>query len=430
MYKRKEIGKTSQAMRIGFFTSVDGWGGSEMYLRSLITNIHSMGHEVVLFGVEGTNLFADAKGAGIKCFAWKRSKGCTGSQASIGKPLESHSRLPFHQKLRRWLVKVLPCEVKLFLHKCIELANLWRLFRREPVDVMHVNVNEYEVAGIVCSLCSIPCLAMCCLFPDNEEGLLKGWLIRFTSKFYTIVASKSQTCINAWREYCNLPATKCRFIWNGVDLTKFGYKEREIVPAGRPFRILAVGRLNPMKGLDVLIRAMSMLRDQNAILWIAGHGIEKKTLARLVADLNLSSRVEFLGHVEDVVDLYQQADCTVLASVTKESFGQTLIEAMACGSPLITSDMGPFLEINVHNTTGLVVPKGDVSSLAKAIQEMMQDEGSRTQMGRHARERAEKLFSLDHMIEETMNLYTSIVETPKSTSRRGQEHGRIAGVVL
>jgi glycosyltransferase involved in cell wall biosynthesis len=146
---------------------------------------------------------------------------------------------------------------------------------------------------------------------------------------------------------------------------------------------------------------MGILRDKNVVLSVAGHGgrEDRKGLEELAADLNLLSKVKWLSHVEDVATLYRQTDCTVSASVVHESFSQTLIEAMACGSPLITSDFGPFPEINDHQVTGVVVPTGDADSMAKAISRMMEDESSRIQMGRRARERAERLFSINRSLE-------------------------------
>ncbi|MDY6839575.1 MAG: glycosyltransferase family 4 protein [Thermodesulfobacteriota bacterium] len=309
-----------------------------------------------------------------------------------------------------------PSGVAHILCDASELAACLRLFSHEPVDVMHVNINEYyEVAGIACKLRGIPCLGMCCAFPGKNEGYRQRHLTRWIPKLHTAVASKSLACINAWQRLCDLSSHKCRFIWNGVDLQKFGYKKREPAAQGRPFRLLAVGRLHPMKGLDVLVRAIRLLRNKDVVLSIAGHGEKqhKEGLERLVSDLNLSSKVRFLGYVEDVVPLYRKTDCTVSASVAHESFGQTLIEAMACGSPLITSDFGPFPEINLHKVTGLVVPAHNTSHLAMAISTMMDEEGFRIQMGRRARERAERLFSQDRMIDKTVDLYAELAENQR-----------------
>jgi glycosyltransferase involved in cell wall biosynthesis len=399
-------------MRIGFFTSVDGWGGSEIYLRSLMMRIGDMGHEVVLFGIKGTRLFSEATEAGIKCVSWKRSRRM--GPVHTGEVCKGNNRAQNGRRLKDYMRRILPSGVTLVLRRCREVVNLLHLFSHEPVDVMHVNIHVCEVAGIACRLCGIPSVGMCCLFPAEHEGRLTYWLTRSTTRLCSAVASKSRACINAWQAYCNLPAHKCRFIWNGVDLKEFKYQKREGRVPGRPFRILTVARLSPMKGLDVLIRAMKLLQDENLILSIAGHGERKdeEDLKRLVADMNLSSKVRFLGYVEDPGALYRQTDCTVLASVTHESFGQTLIEAMASGSPLITSDFGPFPEINVHNVTGLVVPTGNPSGLATAIRRMMEDEGSRIQMGRCARERVERLFPMGRMIDETVNLYAELAQKP------------------
>jgi glycosyltransferase involved in cell wall biosynthesis len=395
-------------MRIGFFTSVDGWGGSEMYLKSLMEKMEGLGHQAVLFGIEGTRLFKEAVKAGIPCVAWRRSRWMP--------PLQKNPPL---SRFRKRVLRASPPEVANLLRDCSKVAEFWRLFGNEPVDVMHVNINEYyELAGIACKLRRIPCLGMFCAFPGKNAGGLSCLLTRWTPRLYTAMAGKSQACINAWEAYCGLVIPKERFIWNGVDLKKFSYQERKPMPPGRTFRLLAVGRFHPMKGWDVLIRAMAVLDCKKVTLSIAGHGEEEhvEEMERLVGALGVSSKVQLLGYVEDVATLYRRADCTVSTSVFGESFGQTLIEAMACGSPLITSDFGPFPEINVHEVTGLVVPAGSVSSLVRAILRMMENEDLRIQMGRLGRERAERFFSAERMIAETVALYSTVAKRPGSAA--------------
>jgi glycosyltransferase involved in cell wall biosynthesis len=131
---------------------------------------------------------------------------------------------------------------------------------------------------------------------------------------------------------------------------------------------LSVRRLVPRMGLDVLLRAWSdlMVDRDNAVLLIAGDGPARNELEALARDLGIADSVRFLGRVSEDVLLraYQSADVCVVPSVALEGFGLVVLEALACGTPVIGTDVGGIPEALGGLDGTLVVPAGDAPSLA------------------------------------------------------------------
>lgn len=393
-------------MRIGYFTSIEGWGGSEIYLKSLMLGVRDKGHEVVLFGIGGTRLFEDMKAAGVKCVAWESASGVNLQEAMPESLVTKHEG---RHTLVSLFLCFLPVWSRLFSGSLRIVWCLYKLLKKSGVDVMHVNVHGYELAGIACRIAGIPSLGMHCIMPEYDPYWFRRYLIKWTGKQYSFVAGKSQACIDEWRVYCRVPENKCGYIWNGVDLGKFAPAEGQCFRNKGFFKVLAVARLHPMKGLHLLLEAAKLLKEEDVEVLIAGEGELKDELRSIADKLKVTNSVSFLGQVDDMIDLYQSVDCVVVPSVSHESFGQTIVEAMACGVPVVTSDYGPFPEINIHEKTGLIFHSGNSDELARSIARLIGNRSLRKYLGENGRRRVEKYFSRERMIEETLSLYHGIV---------------------
>ena len=394
-------------MKIGFFTSIEGWGGSETYLLSLMIGIRDAGHVPVLFGVKGTRLWREAHDACIEGISWRNCSPL--ADLSTGEPpcfADSDNRKT--DRLCKIIRRLVPDWAKLLAGNVGEVMYLRRLFRQFPVDVMHINLNGYEVAGLACRLNGIPSVGWHCIMPCRDPTPLRRWLNRWTCWSYTIMGGMSQACIDAWRGLSGLPSRRCRMVWNGIDLLKYQTDNRSVRCITEPFCVLAVGRLHPMKGFDVLIQAFGLLNDQRVRLIIAGDGSDEKMLKSLAFEQECSSSISFVGHREDMETLYKQAHCLVLPSVSHESFGFVLAEAMAFGLPLITSDFGPLPEINIDGETGLVVPSGDSRALALAIQHLVDHPEDCARFGINGIKRANECFSRERMISAMVDIYQDL----------------------
>ena len=137
--------------------------------------------------------------------------------------------------------------------------------------------------------------------------------------------------------------------------------------------VLSVGRLSPEKGLATLVQAFAELHvDQpDARLLIAGEGPERAVLQRLVAELGLSNVASLAGRTSTPLAWMRHAAVFVLAS-DYEGFGNVLVEAMACGTPVVSTDcpVGP-REILKNGRLGRLVPVGDAAALATAISQAL-----------------------------------------------------------
>lgn len=398
-------------MRIGFFTSIEGWGGSEKYLLRIMKNIRQRGHVPVLFGVAGSRLFIEAQRDDIESVAWK----AIDRIAHQGEPIiNQDKRTPDHSQTgppssRGFkLHKIVPGAIRLILGNMREVKALSQVFRRCPVDVMHVNIHGYEMAGVACCLCRIPTYGRHCITPIKESNMARRWLIYWSNKYYTITGGPSKTCVESWRRACHLDAGACRPVLNGIDLDTFAPYGAAARLADSPFNIVAVGRLHPMKGFDVLVKAFASLCDSRMTLTFVGEGPCEEALKQLARQQSCAGTIKFVGYQENVARLYASSHCMVLPSVSHEGCPSVLAEAMACNLPLITSDYGPLPEINLHGQTGLVVAAGDVAALAGAIRYIDDHPDEAYRMGCNGRERAVNCFSLEQMTNSMLAIYEEL----------------------
>jgi len=213
--------------------------------------------------------------------------------------------------------------------------------------------------------------------------------------------------------YLSQVADKCVVIPLAVDLEHFQRARREEVRRLRgkygPPLLLFVGILRYYKGLEYLIRAM---RHVNARLLVVGSGPMAEEWQHLTVKLGLADKVFFVGqHVEDLPAYYQACDLLVLPSSHRsEAFGMVQVEAMACGKPVICTELGTGTSyVNVDGETGLVVPARDADALAQAINRLLTDKDLRREMGEKGRGRAMQEFSHEMMIDRVLALYESLL---------------------
>jgi rhamnosyl/mannosyltransferase len=163
-----------------------------------------------------------------------------------------------------------------------------------------------------------------------------------------------------------------------------------------PLQLLFVGRLVYYKGIDVLLKALSLATEAN--LLIVGDGPERPRLEALSVQLGLDSRAQFVGSLPDaeLVKALAGADVFVLPSVSRaEAFGLAMVEAMANGLPAISTTLGTGTDwVNLDGVSGIVVRPGDATALAEAIGRV-RDPALRARLGTGAFERAQKMFSFD-----------------------------------
>jgi glycosyltransferase involved in cell wall biosynthesis len=201
---------------------------------------------------------------------------------------------------------------------------------------------------------------------------------------------------------------KCVVVPLGVDVTGFA-------PASQPRKgppvLLFVGRLRYYKGIDTLLQALTWVPGTRLV--VVGDGPMRPAWETLARDLGLEKRVDFMGDVgdSDLTQWYRRADVFVLpANARAEAFGTVLLEAMACGLPCITTELGTGTSWIVRDgTTGLVVPPEDPLAFAEAMAGLLENPDRRRSMGQAGRERVERHFSVERMIQGVEDVYQNVL---------------------
>lgn len=208
-----------------------------------------------------------------------------------------------------------------------------------------------------------------------------------------------------------VPGAKIAVLRNGVDTDVFrradGSAIRAKAGASGPV-LLAVGNLVPLKGHDLMIRA---LRDlPGASLLIAGDGPARAPLEALAFSLGLGSRVHFLGSVphKDLPAVYSAADLLILAS-EREGWPNVLLEAMACGTPVVAARVGGVPEIVTAPEAGLMIEERTPAAIAEGVQRLLRIRAGAEKVRAHA-----QTFSWDDTIARQVALYRGIVEARKA----------------
>ncbi len=166
----------------------------------------------------------------------------------------------------------------------------------------------------------------------------------------------------------------------------------------------------PEKGLGVLIEALGKLQDADWRLTVCGTGSGKDVMP-LVArarQLGIDSRIDWKGHVDNVIDEFAQADVAIVPSIWREPFGLTILEAMSQGLPVITTDNGAQREFMEDGADGILVPPSDSTALAAAISRLVSDRALRADMGRHACDTYTTRLSYDRFYQSILALYNGL----------------------
>jgi glycosyltransferase involved in cell wall biosynthesis len=175
---------------------------------------------------------------------------------------------------------------------------------------------------------------------------------------------------------------------------------------GDELRFLCVGRLIPIKGHVVLLRAFRRVLDErpDARLDIAGRGTLEHGLKDLARELGLADAVRFLGHVTPIQKAIEQSFAVVVPSLG-EGFGMVALEAMERARPVIAASIGGLEDLVRENETGLLVPAGEAEPLAQAMLSLAADPARAAAMGLEARRRALERFPEDRCTERTEEVY-------------------------
>jgi glycosyltransferase involved in cell wall biosynthesis len=289
------------------------------------------------------------------------------------------------------------------------LANL---FRAQQIDIVHThNSKPLLYAGSAARLAKVGGVIHTCHGRRQHATKRQNVAFRLACRFADRMVCVSQD-IACLCEDQHISAAKTCTIPNGIDLQRFGFSGPR---AGGP--AVYVGRLSPEKDVPSLLRAIAFVVAQAPAfrLQIAGDGPCRAELISLARSLGVAENVEFLGEIKDIPTLLRQASLLVLPSLT-EGMPLTILEAMACGLPVIATRVGGIPEAVADGATGLLVSPGELQHLADALLRIHHKPDLGRQMGQAGRLRAENQFDVRRMVSAYESLYLKLLQDRRALS--------------
>ena len=288
---------------------------------------------------------------------------------------------------------------------------LSKIIKNEKYDIVHCHTpNASAVARLVCrkyrKKTGLKVFYTAHGFHFYKGAPLKNWLLyypiekicaRFTDKLITINTEDYELAKAKFKakEVCYVPGV-------GVDISRFENvqvdrkaKREEIGVPEDAFLLLSVGELNENKNHQVIIKALAKVNNPDIHYAIAGRGNKKEHLLELAKELGVSDNVHLLGFRNDIPELNYIADAFCLPSF-REGLGLAAIEAMACGLPIITSNVHGINDYSVDGVTGFKCAPDDVDGFVSLIKKLMGDVDLKTRVTERNKELAKK-YSLENV---------------------------------
>lgn len=372
-------------MKIGIYNPRAGVaksGGTETFLREMIDRI-SGEHSIKLYTGQGQLLDSVSKlGIDIQQFPYWKKEGRKNQIVSRYTP-------------------ALPAEV--------ESISMFKNFRdgsvikkiNEEVDVIS---THYYLDNILISRSGID-IPTIFRFPGIKHDSIRWKLMAKVAKTDIYVSNSASTRerINKW-----LDIDDDGIVYAGVDLDQFCPNTTPAINSSRPV-IMFIGRLDDGKGLKDLLYAFSQL-DGNPILYIIGEGTLAEELQELTRELDIEHEVEFPGAIphKEIHHYYAAADIFCLPSY-HEGFPVVNMEAMAMGLPVLSTRIDAVKEQINHGKEGLLVPPGDIDSLSKSLNKLLNNPGMRSELGSRGRLKAESDFAWEKQSKNMIKIYENAV---------------------
>jgi L-malate glycosyltransferase len=256
------------------------------------------------------------------------------------------------------------------------------------------------------------------IFEFPQKSRIHAWRIRRNLEAADVVLSTSEVMA---RETARYTAKSIRVTPFGVDIDVFSPGAVQSIFASTDIVIGTVKTLAPKYGIDVLIRAFKIVKEKHPSLplklLIVGGGPLRESLQALTRHLDIEPDTVFAGEVaHSEVPRYQNMlSISVSVSVQhSESFGVAVIEASACGKPVIVSNVGGLPEVVEAGHTGLIVPVRDVPATATAIESLILDPELRVQMGRAGRELVLQRYAWPKNVQTMLGIYSELLAAKHS----------------
>jgi L-malate glycosyltransferase len=299
------------------------------------------------------------------------------------------------------------------LWKALQLV---RFLKEQSIEVLQVYFPESTYVGVLAGrFAGVPHIVR----TRNNLGYWMTPSHRFLGKLYnhftSFMIANCEACRQAVLTDEGVAPERVIVLENGVDLTRFPMGGKVTTP-GR--RIGVVANLRPVKGLDVFIRAASVLasRYPDSTFSIAGEGEQRAFLEDLAAERGLRERLVFRGSVADVPGFLADHHVVVLPS-RSEGMSNALLEYMAAGKAIVATKVGGNSALIEHGVHGLLVAPDEPVQLARAISQLLEEPSLGGRLGVAARLRVEQHYSREAMVRRFENFYETLTGRGETRSR-------------
>jgi len=299
-----------------------------------------------------------------------------------------------------------------------------RFLRSQHVDILHSHLfGAVTGACFATYFARIPHIGTLHDIYTIEEKKKRIRYIKLSSFLGTRLVTVSHQMNRYLSDLGRFHGGTLQTIANGVDMERFDvsasrdqYPDLDLSP--EDFVFICVGRLEKIKGHDVLMKAFGKMKSMRGVkLLIVGDGPVREEIENHVREQGLQHMVRMLGHRNDIPYLLNLSDCFVLSS-RSEGLSCSIIEAMAAGLPVIATDVGGNSELVTDDVNGYLVPSENPDVLSTRIQIMIQDTTKRQNFAEMSLNRAREHYSLDSMMEKYLDNYNLMIEN----SRKNIKH--------
>lgn len=234
---------------------------------------------------------------------------------------------------------------------------------------------------------------------------------RFSYRRADYLMCVSDSTMGVIRHHYHVSQNLCESIPIGVDQSRFFPLHLKRIPNSLFF----LGRLEERKGIDFLIRAIPIVKDRlNDIqLFIGGDGVLRSYLENFIKKNNLERNLHLLGAVDDSAlnEWYNKVSVVIIPSVF-EGFGLTAIEAMACGTPVITTDVDALRDVVEDGVNGLLVKYNDVETLSEKILYLLKDKTEQLKFSLNGKKKAQAVYNWSNISQDIMRVYEYVLKNP------------------
>lgn len=307
-----------------------------------------------------------------------------------------------------------------------------KMAKRYDIHLLHTHDSRSDVIGVLVSkIKRIPIISFAHGWLNWTSTLSKERLYAYLE---ALAVSMADGIVVASRDmerdllFRGIQEKKINYIPYGIDTRQFNVniigehiREEFNIPPDNPL-IGTVGRFHPWKGHRYFLQAAKIVSEKypEARFLIVGdvafdgHRQYKQELLELIQTLNLRDKVILTGSRKDIPKIMKAMDLFVLPSL-REPFGIVLLEAQACGKPVIATSVGGIPEAMKDGDTGILVDPGDSKGLADAILSLLGNRERMQMMGLAGRKRVEEMFSTDRMVRRTEELYRAVLRNSNSS---------------